>query len=308
MENLLLLVNYGGPQRGKEDQYLKRLFSDGAVFPLPAPLRWLLGNLVALLRRRETAEILSAVGGTSPFLKQTVEQAKALSSHLSGWKVEVAMRYSEPLLEEKLKEIDPEGFENIVLLPLFPHYSIATWGSIEKVVEKSPLRGKVKFTKPFYDCKEFIDGWVEALKETLKGTERPFLLFSAHSLPLYLVEKYGDPYPQQVAESAFLIAQKVGLPYKISYQSRVGPIKWLEPPTDETIKELRSLGVEELIVVPISFVSENTETLQEIDINYRLLAEELKFKTFRRVKIPHLSPLWLECWKKLVLENSGSSP
>ena len=301
MENLLLVVNYGGPQRGKEGEYLKRLFSDPALFPLPAPLRWLLGNLVALLRRGETAEILSAVGGTSPFLKQTLEQAEALQRSMEGWEVGVAMRYSEPLLEKVLKDIDPTEYGNIVLLPLFPQYSIATWGSVEKVVKKSPLRDRVKFTKPFYRCENFILGWVEAIEKTLKGLEKPFLLFSAHSLPLYLVRKYGDPYPKQVAESAKCIAQRLGLPYTISYQSRVGPIKWLEPPTDETVKKLRKEGVKELVVIPISFVSENTETLQEIDLNYRQLAESLGYHSFRRVKIPHLHPKWLQCWKDLAL-------
>ncbi|HIC08847.1 MAG TPA: ferrochelatase [Aquificales bacterium] len=301
MQNLLLVVNYGGPQKGKEREYLKRLFSDPVLFPFPAPLRWILGNLVALLRRGETAEILSAVGGTSPFLKQTFEQAKALGKLLEGWEVGVAMRYSDPLLEEVLRNIAPERFENIVLLPLFPQYSVATWGSVERVVEKSPLKGKVKFAKPFYGCENFILGWVEAIEKTLKGLEKPFLLFSAHSLPLYLVRKYGDPYPKQVEESAKLIAQRLELPYKVSYQSRLGPIRWLEPTTEEALKKLRKDGVKELVVIPISFVSENTETLQEIDLNYRQLAENLGYHSFRRVKIPHLHPEWLECWKELAL-------
>ncbi len=301
MENLLLVVNYGGPLRGREGEYLKRLFSDPVLFPFPAPFRWLLGNLVALLRRGETAEILSAVGGTSPFLKQTFEQAKALGRLLEGWEVGVAMRYSDPLLEEVLRDIDPERFENIVVLPLFPQYSVATWGSVERVVENSPLKGNFKFAKPFYGCENFVLGWVEAIEKTLKGLEKPFLLFSAHSLPLYLVKKYGDPYPEQVRESAKLIAQRLGLPYKVSYQSRLGPIKWLEPTTEETLNRLRKEGVKELVVIPISFVSENTETLQEIDLNYRQLAESLGYHSFRRVKIPHLHPEWLECWKDLAL-------
>ena len=301
MQNLLLLVNYGGPVKGREAQYLRRLFSDPVLFPLPLPLRWLLGNLVALLRRGETAQILSAVGGTSPFLKQTLEQAEALRGIAEGWEVGVAMRYSEPLLEKVLRDIDPSEYGEIVLLPLFPQYSVATWGSVERVVEKSPLRDRVKFAKPFYGCENFILGWVEAIEKTLKGLEKPFLLFSAHSLPLYLVERYKDPYPKQVEESARLIAQRLELPYRVSYQSRLGPIRWLEPTTEETLRKLRKEGVKELVVIPISFVSENTETLQEIDLNYRQLAESLGYHSFRRVKIPHLHPEWLECWKDLAL-------
>ena len=305
MQNLLLVVNYGGPVRGKEREYLIRLFSDPVVFPLPAPLRWLLGNLVALLRKGETAEILSAVGGSSPFLKQTIEQAKALSRLLKGWDVRVAMRYSDPLLEEVLKQLNPKGYGKVAVLPLFPQYSVATWGSIERVVKKSPFGEKAVFTEPFYGCEKFIPGWVEAVKGTLKGLKNPHLLFSAHSLPLYLVERHGDPYPKQVEKSAKLIAQKLNLPYTVSYQSKVGPIKWLEPSTEDALIDLRQRGVEEIVVVPISFVSENTETLWEIDVQYRILATKLGFKTFKRVKIPHLHPLWLECWRGLVFKATG---
>lgn len=301
MANLLLVVNYGGPLRGREEEYLKRLFSDPLLLPLPSPLRNVVANLIALFRRDETSQILSAVGGTSPFLKQTFEQAKALGEILKGWEVRVAMRYSDPLLEEVLGDIDSERFENIVVLPLFPQYSVATWGSIERVIENSQLKKKVKFVKPFYNCENFILGWVEAIEKNLKGLEKPFLLFSAHGLPQYFVRRYEDPYPQQVAESAKRIAQKLGLPYRVSYQSRLGPIRWLEPSTEKAMEELRREGVRDLVIVPISFVSENTETLQEIDIDYRLKAVELNFYTFRRVEIPHLSPKWLKCWVDGVL-------
>ncbi len=301
MGNLLLVVNYGGPLRGREGEYLRKLFSDPLLLPLPSPIRKIVANLIALFRREETSQILSAVGGTSPFLKQTFEQAKALGKLLEGWEVRVAMRYSDPLLEEVLRDIDPERFENIVVLPLFPQYSVATWGSVKRVVENSPLKGKVKFVEPFYGCENFVLGWVEAIEKTLKGLEKPFLLFSAHGLPQYLVRRYGDPYPKQMEESAKLIAQRLGLPYKVSYQSRLGPVRWLEPSTERAMEELRMEGVRDLVVVPISFVSENTETLQEIDIDYRLKAVELGFNTFRRVEIPHLSPRWLRCWVDVVL-------
>lgn len=300
MENLVLLVNYGGPSKGKEKDYLFRLFSDPLVFPLPKPLPLLLGKLMATLRWRETSKILDEVGGESPLLNQTLEQAKLLGEHLRGWEVKVAMRYSEPLLEDLLKDIRGK-YHKVVVLPLFPHYSVATWGTVEWVVKKY-LPGAV-FVKPFYSCRGFIEGWVEAIKGEIEDLKNPFLLFSAHSLPLYLVRRYKDPYPLQVEESARLIAQRLGLPYKVSYQSRVGPIKWLSPSTEETLKELSLKGVSELLVIPISFVSENTETLQEIDLNYAALAGELGIKTFRRVKIPYNSSKWVSCWKSLVEET-----
>ncbi len=303
MEKLLLAVNYGGPTLGRETEYLKNLFSDPIVFPLPFPLRFLFSRLMALWRKRESRQILEEMGGESPLLTQTERQIKVLKELLpEGWETDLAMLYSKPLLKEVLKEASQKGFKEIVILPLFPQYSSATWKSVEFVVSKSPPKGKVRFVRPFYDCEKFLLGWEKAIREVLEGLKEPFLLFSAHSLPLYLVRRYDDPYPEQVEKTASLLAQKFSLPYAVGYQSKLGPIKWLEPSTEELIKKLAKEGVEELVVVPISFVSENSETLWEIDLNYRYLAKSSGIKTFRRVPIPYLSEDWLHCWRDLVLE------
>jgi len=300
MQNLLLLVNYGGPTLGREKEYLKRLFSDEVLFPFPKPLRVFLGNLIATIRWRETREILTSIGGKSPLLEQTLWQAKALAKLLKGWNVKVAMRYSHPLLEETLKNL--KEVYRLVIFPLFPHYSFATYLTVEKVVKR--LYPNAVFTQPFYNCEGFIKGWILQIEETLKEKKlsSPYLLFSAHSLPLYLVKKYRDPYPSQVEESAKLIAQSLSLSFKVSYQSGVGLLKWLSPSTEEAIKELASKGVRELVVVPISFTAENSETLQEIDQNYQELAKSLGIKHFVRVKIPYDHPLWIECFKENFLK------
>ncbi|HIP98690.1 MAG TPA: ferrochelatase [Aquifex aeolicus] len=303
MSKLLLLVNYGGPTLGKEKEYLRRLFSDEVLFPLPKPLRVFTGNLIATLRWRETRKILSSIGGKSPLLEQTLWQAKALAKLLKGWDVKVAMRYSHPLLEQALKNLGE--VHRLVIFPLFPHYSFATYLTVERVVKR--LHPKAVFTQPFYNCEAFIRGWVSQIETTLKEKKisSPFLVFSAHSLPLYLVKKYRDPYPLQVEESAKLIAQSLSLPFKVSYQSRVGPLKWLSPSTEEVIKELSRRGVKELVVVPISFTAENSETLQEIDQNYQNLAKSLGIKDFIRVKIPYDHPWWIECFKENFLKALG---
>ena len=302
MQKLAIAVNYGGPIYGREKDYLKRLFSDEVLFPLPKPLRLLTGFLVSNLRWRETREILETLGGKSPLLEQTEEQVLELSKLLKDWELKAAMRYSEPLLEEILKTIDFEKYKEVVVFPLFPHYSVATYGTIERVVENLKLKGEVKFAKPFYDCEGFITGWVKETEKYLKSLNSPILLFSAHSLPLYLVEKFKDPYPLQVEKSAKLIAERLNLPYKVSYQSKLGPVKWLEPSTKEVLRKLSKRRYKEVVVIPISFVSENSETLWEIDINYSNLAKELGIEKFVRVKIPYKSPHWLECWKKLIIE------
>jgi len=300
MSKIAVAVNYGGPLYGREKEYLKKLFTDEVLFPFPKPLRELIGFAVSNLRWKESRKILETLGGESPLLKQTEEQIRELSKLLKGWELKIAMRYSEPLFEETLKGLNFDSYGEVVIFPLFPHYSLATYGTVERVVENLNAKGRVRFTKPFYNCEGFIKGWVEAIKENLKGLKSPLLLFSAHSLPLYLVEKFNDPYPLQVEESARLIAGLLGLPFRVSYQSKLGPVKWLEPSTEEVLKELSERGYREIVVVPISFVSENSETLWEIDINYSALAGKLGIETFTRVKIPYKNPYWLECWKSLI--------
>ncbi len=295
----VLLVNYGSPGTDKRSakEYLKNLFSDKRVFPLPAPLRFILSRLVSNLRWRESVEILKTIGG-SPLLKQTEEQAEALRKRLGeDYRVLYAMRYSEPLLEKVLEEI-PES-EEPVLLPMFPQYSKATWGTVLELVEKK--RGeKFKVVKPFYSCPEFVRGWKRAVERALKGLKNPFLLFSAHSLPLYLVKKYGDPYPLQVEETAKLIAKDFDIPFKVAYQSRLGPIRWLSPTLEEALSEVLKKGFKEVVVVPVSFTTENSETLYELDVYLKEFALKGGFKKFVRVKVPYKNPLWVECFAELL--------
>ncbi len=298
MKKTVLFVNYGGPSANREGaiRYLKNLFSDGVVFPLPKPLRWLLANLVARARWKESVEILKRIGGESPLLSQSGEQAKELQRRLGeDYAVKVAMRYSPPFVGEVLRDTTGE----VILLPAFPHYSFATWRTIEEEVKRQLGGRKLKVVKPFYDCDGFITGWVEEIEGHLKGLKNPLLLFSAHSLPLYLVRR-GDPYPKQVLESARLIAKKLGLPFEVSYQSKLGPIRWLEPSTEEVLKKLPSRGVEEVVVVPVSFTAENSETLYEIDVYYKGLAREAGIKRFVRVPVPYKSHRWMDCFEHLI--------
>jgi ferrochelatase len=302
MTKRVILVNYGAYTTEKDIKpFLRNLFSDEILFPLPPPLRKLLGFLISELRFKEGKRILEAMEGKSPLLEQTEEQKKLLQQILGKeYHLQVAMRYSEPLLENVLRKT--KKGEKLIIFPLFPHYSVATYGSIEKVVKKALKNGHYFLTKPFYHCEGFVKGWVEAIVKILEKAKKPFLLFSAHSLPLYLVKRFNDPYSFQIEESAKLIASRLGLPYKVSYQSRLGPVKWLQPSTEEVLKELASKGVKEVVVIPISFVAENSETIVEIDITYKKLAEELGIEHFIRVPIPYNSPHWIDCFKELIEE------
>jgi len=310
MPRRVLLVNYGAySKEGDIKTFLKNLFSDEVLFPFPEPLRKLLGFLISEIRFREGKRLLEAMGGKSPLLEQSNEQKNLLTERLGkDYRLQVAMRYSEPLLENVLKNFD--GEEELIILPMFPHYSAATYGSVEKIARKVLKGKKFVITEPFYYCKNFIRGWLEAVEKVLVNTKSPLLLFSAHSLPLYLVKRFNDPYPFQVEESAKIIAEYFGLPYKVSYQSRLGPIKWLRPSTEEIIKEIASAtkGAKEVVVIPISFVAENSETLVEIDIFYKNLAKEMGMENFIRVPIPYNSPKWIDCFKELVEEAEKKIP
>jgi ferrochelatase len=189
----------------------------------------------------------------------------------------------------------------VILLPAFPHYSIATWKTVIEETEKYLPEGRLKTVRPFYDCKGFITGWVEEIKKHVGGLKKPFLLFSAHSLPLYLIKR-GDPYPEQVKESARLIAKRLNLPFAVSYQSKLGPLKWLEPSTEEALKKISSEGVKEVVVIPISFTTENSETLYEIDRYYNKLSRKVGIERFVRPPVPYDSPNWIDCFKKLIEE------
>ncbi len=302
MPKKVILVNYGAyTTYGDIKPFLRNLFSDKVLFPFPRFLRKFIGLLVSELRFKEGKQILEAMGGRSPLMEQTEEQKKLLERALGReYELRIAMRYSEPLLEDVLKKT--ESGKKLIILPLFPQYSVATYGSIKSVVEGSLKGRNYILTEPFYRCEGFIKGWIEAIEKSLEKTRKPFLLFSAHSLPLYLVRRFKDPYPSQVEESARLIATRLGLPYKVSYQSKVGPVRWLQPSTEEVLRELSLKGVEEILIVPISFVAENSETLVEIDITYKELAGSLGIRNFIRVPIPYNSPRWIDCFKKLIRE------
>jgi ferrochelatase len=320
----VLLLNLGGPEK-LEDVYLflYNLFADPEIIRLPFPfLQKPIASLIASSRAPISQENYRMIGGGSPLLRITRAQGESIQSALQDHgvdsKVYVAMRYWNPYLEEVISQIKQDGITRIVVLPLYPQYSISTSGSslkqLEAIWENDPqLQAIEKITvSSWYQRKGYIRAMNELIDQKLKTFANPenvHIFFSAHGVPVKYVTKYGDPYQSQMENCVDGIMKALRADYQhynahtLAYQSRVGPVEWLQPYTEEAIQNLAKRGVEALLVVPISFVSEHIETLQEIDIEYREVAELAGIHNFARVPALNTHPIFINDLAELVMES-----
>lgn len=321
----------GGPDSLDAVQpFLYNLFSDHDIIQIPKPIQKPVAFLISRLRSKKTMKYYQIMGGKSPQKEQTLQQADALQSLLGEkYRVVVAMRYWHPFTDEALQELFKEDIGKIVVLPLYPQYSRTTTGSsfnefdrkIKKYIRPgrfmvlSTLKGQ---DKPFYypsnipvvkvncyfDDRGYIDAMVANIKENLPDYEDYYFLFSAHSLPEKIILA-GDPYKKQTERTVQLIMERFpGVRYELAYQSKVGPVKWLEPFTEDRIRELAARGVRKLAVIPVSFVSEHSETLYELDYQYGNLARELGVQSYVRIPTLKTHPLFIQALRNLVVRCS----
>jgi len=320
----VLLLNLGGPDRLEDVRpFLYNLFSDPEIIRLPVP--WLqspLAWLISTLRAKKSQANYQQIGGGSPLRRITEEQAEALQKELQqhgqDTQVYVGMRYWHPFTEEAVAQIKGDGIDRLVVLPLYPHFSISTSGSsfrlLEDLWKKDPALQQIKYTviPSWYDSPGYLEAMASLIAQQLDQLPHPdqaHVFFSAHGVPVSYVEEVGDPYQHEIEECARLIMQRLGRPndYTLAYQSRVGPVEWLQPYTEDAIKELAEKGVEDLVVVPLSFVSEHIETLQEIDMEYREVAEEAGIERFTRVPALNTHPVFINDLANLVV-NALNAP
>jgi protoporphyrin/coproporphyrin ferrochelatase len=289
--------------------FLFNLFSDPEIIRLPFP--WLqkpLAWMISTSRARKSQENYKQIGGGSPLRRITDEQAQALQEQLRQQghdaNVYVGMRYWYPFTEEAIARIKRDGIEQLVILPLYPQYSISTSGSsfrlLEQIWQEDPALQQIDHTviSSWYDSPGYLNAMADLISQQLDQCENPndvHIFFSAHGVPVSYVEENGDPYQQQIEACTAAIMRSLDRPnpHTLAYQSRVGPVEWLKPYTDEAIQELAQQGVQNLLVVPISFVSEHIETLQEIDMEYREVAEEAGIHNFQRVPALNTHPLFI---------------
>jgi len=311
----VVLMNMGGPDSLEAIQpFLSNLFSDHDIIQIPKPIQKPVAWIISRTRAKKTEEYYKIMGGKSPQKEQTEEQAKALQKELGEkYKVVVAMRYWHPFTEEALEKLKNENLEKIVLLPLYPQYSKTTTGSsfneffrqFEKFKKEGFFKNvKVEKIESYHNYPTYIKAMVENIKQNLSDYKDYHFLFSAHSLPEKII-KEGDPYQKQIEETVELIKEHFPeIDYSLAYQSKVGPVKWLEPMTDEMIIELAKKGIKKLAVIPVAFVSEHSETLYELDIEYGKLAKEHGIEDYKRIPTLQTHPTFIEALKELVIKNS----
>jgi len=317
-EIMVTLLNMGGPKTISEVRgFLKRIFCDDLIirFPFSSVLQPIFANGLVALRGKETERRYGLIGGGSPILQSTVDQTNSVRQELNkrgrNLNVIFSFNYSNPLPEETITQIKSAGKKYILPLSLYPHFSAATTGSNVYYLKKAAARlyPELVFLKSqsYYLADSYIDAFVDRIKETLKPTESLedfYLLFSTHGLPLYFLAQ-GDLYPFEIAQTVAKILDRLGRrhAWAISYQSAVGPMRWLKPSTDAMIKALARRGIKKLIVIPISFVTDHIETLCEIDIEYRALAEGLGIKDFRMSKALESHPSFINALADCVEES-----
>ncbi|QMS91434.1 ferrochelatase [Nostoc edaphicum CCNP1411] len=315
----VLLLNLGGPDKLEDvGPFLYNLFSDPEIIRLP--FRWLqkpLAWFIATRRTRTSQENYKQIGGGSPLRRITEAQGEALKEQLGflGQEVNiyVGMRYWHPYTEEAIAQISQDSVEHLVILPLYPQFSISTSGSsfrlLEKLWQEDPKLQPIDYTviPSWYKQPGYLQAMAQLIAQELEQYPKPddvHIFFSAHGVPKSYVEEAGDPYQVEIEECTALIMQTLNRPnpHTLAYQSRVGPVEWLQPYTEDALKELGAEGVKDLVVVPISFVSEHIETLQEIDIEYREVAEESGIHNFRRVPAPNTHPVFINALAELVID------
>lgn len=306
----VLLLQMGGPDSlDAVEPFLRNLFSDREIIRLGPPfLQPVLARWIARRRAPKAEACYERIGGKSPLRELTEAQGAALEERLGGgFRCFTAMRYWRPSTIEALAAVRRAGISRIVALPLYPQYSRATAGSsfkeLERVLALAGVAFDVTFINNFHDRPLYLEALAETVDEGLGGFpsgEDVAILFSAHSLPVSFIEK-GDPYLSQVKETVRLVMERFpGRRHELSFQSKAGPVKWLEPSTEAAVSRLAESGCRNILVVPVSFVSDHIETLYEIDITYAAFARQKGIVQFRRAPALNTRPLFIECLAELV--------
>lgn len=319
----VLLLNLGGPEKLSDVRpFLFNLFSDPEIIRIPIaalqkPLAW----IISTSRAKKSQANYQKIGGGSPLRRITEAQARAIETGLrdrgEDAKVYTGMRYWHPFTADALNEIQRDGIDRLVILPLYPQFSISTSGSsfreIEKIWKENPKLQPARYTAIADWYKE--PGYLQAMAQLIATEidkcphpDRAHVFFSAHGVPVSYVEEAGDPYQAEIEDCTKLIMQTLGRSndHSLAYQSKVGPIEWLQPYTEDAIVRLAEQEVDELVVVPISFVSEHIETLEEIDIEYREIAEAAGIHTFNRVPALDTNPVFIGTLVDLVLKAAAA--
>ena len=314
MKKAVVLFNLGGPDKLESvEPFLFNLFNDPEILSIPSIFRYPLAKFISKRRAPIAKSIFKEIGNKSPILELTQEQATSLEKNLTAkgnYKCFVVMRCWNPRATDVIKKVKNFNPDEIILLPLYPQFSAATSGSSinewKDLCKKENFNVKTKTICCYPTESNFVKSHANLIKKTIKNTESNNfkLLFSAHGLPEIKIKK-GDPYQWQVEETVKKIMselKEMNLDHTISYQSRVGPLKWIGPSTDDEIIRY-SKEKKGIVIVPVAFVSEHSETLVELDIEYKKLAEKNGCSFYQRVPALGIEENFIKGLTELVLHQ-----
>jgi len=301
MKRAIVLLNMGGPNNLDEvEVFLNNMFNDKRIISAPKPVRMLIAKLITWGRKNEAKSSYAALGGKSPLVGYTKQLMSKLEEGIDAT-VHMAMRYTPPYSSDTLQGL--KNVDEIYAIPLYPHYSSTTTLSsmedFEENIKKQGIDAKVKTLESYYKHPDYIAATVERIRETL-GDDNPDdfeLVFSAHGLPQKTIDK-GDDYQRHIKWNVYHARKallEAGLHFNkthLAYQSRLGPLEWIRPYLDDKLKSLKKKKV---IIYPIAFTIDNSETEFELDVEYREIAEEIGIEEYRVAKAPNDHPLFVKC-------------
>jgi len=302
----VLLVNMGSPLSKKEmRQFLFNMFTDKAILPFPALPRTLLALIISTFRHGGSWKKYQQIGGS-----RLKESMRLINSQLAaglgaGSEVTTAYSYSKPSIQEGIEKLRSKGITTIKVIAMYPHSAYSTTESVKtdlaKIQKKYP---ELKMTElgTYGENESFINYWVDNIQKAIdkQGYKAPTLLFSAHAIPQYNADA-GDTYVDEINASAKLIAGKLGVAYRVAFQSKIGKVKWVGPDTKDCLKSMKAENIDEIMLVPVSFVNENLETAYDQGIEIVPYGKnELGIQHICRVEIPSSHPLLIAAFKQLL--------
>jgi len=295
MRRGVLLLNMGGPNKIEEvELFLRNMFADPRILPMAPWLRKLVGKRIVRRRLDEARENYRELGGKSPLTEITLSLAAKVEKE-TGWPVRPAMRYVPPFADAALREFREKGVEELVLVPMYPQYSTTTTlSSVEDVearCEAMGYRPRIRVVDPYYDDYDYLSIQADLIAEAMEGTDSAEydLILSAHGLPLSII-RAGDPYEKQVEANVSalkMVLRERGMIFKnirLAYQSKVGNAAWLEPNLADLLRKPKNLKV---LIVPLAFTIDNSETIFELDREHREIAEKIGYEDYRVAKCPN---------------------
>ncbi len=303
MKNAIVLMNMGGPNNLYEvDVFLKNMFNDKYIIGAPQPIRSMIGYIIRKKRLKEATYNYAQLGGVSPIVGNTKRLVRRLDKVVDA-DVYYVMRYTPPFASDIIEDLSQ--YKNIYAIPMYPHYSsTTTLSSIEDLINEAKKIGidkRIKTLDSYYDNTLYNEAIVERIKEALEGKDSNefTLIFSAHGLTQRTIDK-GDPYQKHIlanveAAKKELANQNINFKsIEVAYQSRLGPMEWLRPYLEDKLEEVVQTN-KKVLIYPTSFTVDNSETVGELDIEYREVAQELGFEEYIVAKAPNYHPKFIEC-------------